>query len=317
MIHTIEQQPTRPSMEFLILMGLWLACFVAGSVVTIPIWMIMTGKSVLTMGEDMKNPAYVNALKTVQVVSTVLIFFLPAYITARIVSRQPLQHLGFAGGLKWNRMLVAVLIMLSALPLVAFLADVNKAIPVTAGLKKIFDSFESQYLEQVKLIATFRTPVDYVMALVVIAFFPALVEEVFFRGAMQAIFTRWYGNPWLAILVTAVIFSAIHFSWYGFLPRITLGIVLGAIFYLSGNVWYSIIGHFFNNALMVTVLYVQYLKDKKIDLEVGESAPWWAGVLGAAALVGFIILFRRMLATKVHADSIAAESPVDEPQKFV
>lgn len=313
MTNPIYQSPTKPSMEFLILVGLWLACFVAGSLVSIPIWMVMTGKSVLTMGEDMKNPAYVQALKTVQVVSTIFIFLLPAYITARIVSRQPWGHLGFAGGVKWNRALVAVLIMLSALPLVAFLADVNKAIPITAAMKKIFDSMESQYLEQVKLIATFRSPMDYVVALVVIAFFPALVEEVFFRGAMQAIFTRWYGHAWLAIFVTAFIFSAIHFSWYGFLPRITLGVVLGAIFYLSGNIWYSIIGHFFNNALMVTVLYVQYLKDKKIDLEVGESAPWWAGVLGAAALVALIALFRRMLATKVHADSIAVQPP-EEPQ---
>lgn len=316
MTHPYYQQPYRPSMEFLILMGLWLACFVAGSLATLPIWMVMTGKSFLTMGEDMKNPAYINALKTVQVVSTVLIFFLPAYITARIVSQQPLRHLGFVGGVKWDRAFMAVLIMLSALPLVAFLADVNKAIPITAGMKKLFDSLESQYLEQVKMMATFRSPADYVVALVVIAFFPALVEEVFFRGGLQAIFTRWYGNAWLAIIVTSVIFSAIHFSWYGLIPRITLGIVLGALFYYSGNLWYSIIGHFFNNALMVTVLYAQYLKNKKVDLEVGESAPWWAGVLGAVALIALLLVFRRKLATKVYADSIAA-STGDAPKKFV
>ncbi|HMP85971.1 MAG TPA: CPBP family intramembrane metalloprotease [Lacibacter sp.] len=292
-------------MEFAILIGLWGGCFIVGSLVTIPIWMIMTGKSIFSMAEDMKNPAFTGALKVIQVVSTVIIFFVPAAITARIVSRHPFSHLGFRSGVQWKRAIVAALLMLCALPLVGYLADLNKAIPLSAGLKKFFDSMESQYMEQVRLMATFRNPLDYGVALVVIAFFPALVEEVFFRGSMQQIFHRWYKNPVLAIVVTSCIFSAIHFSWYGFIPRLTLGLVLGYIFYYSGNLWYSILAHFFNNALMVTILYWQYVQHKKIDMEVGEDAPWWAGLLSAAAVLFLFSAFRKMLATNVAPDSIA------------
>jgi uncharacterized protein len=302
------QRKIEPPMEFLILIGIWVACFVIGGVASIPIWVVMTGKSMLNMTKDMLDPANINAVKVIQVVSTVIVFFIPAVVTARIASAKPFQRLGFFGGVKINRAVVAVLLMLCAVPLVGFLAEVNKAIPITASMKKLFDGLESQYAEQVKLIATFKTPVDYILALFIIALFPALVEEVFFRGAMQSIFMRWFKIPWLVIFITGLIFSAIHFSWYGFIPRMALGMVLGYIFYYTGNLWYSIIAHFFNNALMITILYWQYLKDKKIDMEVGDSAPWWAGITSAAVVIGLFYLLKKITATKVYHDSIASST---------
>lgn len=303
-----NQRKIEPPVEFLILMGIWVGCFVVGSVAVIPIWILMTGKSILTMPTDMMNPAYVNALKVIQVVSTVIIFFIPAIITARIMSAKPFFRLGFQTGVKLNRAVVAVLLMLCALPLVGFLAEVNKAIPVTDAMRKMFDSMESQYAEQVKLIATFKNPTDYIIALFIIALVPAIVEEIFFRGAMQSIFMRWFKIPWLVILITSFIFSAIHFSWYGFIPRMALGMVLGYIFFYTGNLWYSIIGHFFNNALSISVLYWQYTKDKKINMEVGESAPWWAGVLSIAIVIALFYLLKKISATKIYKDSIAQSS---------
>ncbi len=296
-----------PPVEFLILIGIWIGCFVVGSAAVLPIWIGMTGKSVFTMQKDMFNPAYVNALKVIQVVSTIIIFFIPAFITARIASKKPFQRLGLQPGVKINRAIAAILILFCALPLVGFLAEVNKAIPITTGLKKVFDNMESQYAEQVKLMATFKTPLDYIIALFIIALMPAIVEELFFRGAMQNIFMRWFKNPLLVIFITAFIFSAIHFSWYGFIPRLALGMILGYIFYYTGNLWYSIIAHFFNNALMVSILYWQYTKNNKIDMEVGESAPWWAGAISAAVVIGLFLLLKKMSATNVAPDSIAVQ----------
>lgn len=301
------QRKFEPGVEFLILIGIWVASFVIGSVATIPIWIMMTGKSIFTMQKDMFDAANIDAVKMIQVVSTVIIFFIPAVVTARIVSVKPFERLGFHKGVKFNRAVAAILIMLCALPLVGFLAEINKAIPITAGMKKMFDVMESQYAEQVKLMATFKTPLEYIIAMFIIALMPAVVEEVFFRGAMQNIFMRWFKIPWLVIFITGFIFSAIHFSWYGFIPRLGLGMILGYIFYYTGNLWYSIIAHFFNNGLMITILYWQYTKEKKIDMEVGESAPWWAGIISAALVIGLFIVLKKLSATKVEPDSIAAE----------
>jgi membrane protease YdiL (CAAX protease family) len=271
----------------------------------------MTGKSIMTIQEDLLKPENLNAFKMIQVVSTVISFFLPAYITARSVSAQPFKRLGFVRSLKFDRLFLSIAIMLCVLPLVGFLADMNEAIPISAKLRKIFESMESDYNEQIKKIAIFKSPLDYITALIVIAFFPALVEEVFFRGAMQQIFMRWFVHPWLVIFITSFIFSAIHFSWYGFIPRIALGMMLGSIFYYTGNLWYSIAAHFFNNALMVTILYGQYLQKKPIDMEVGDSAPWWAGLISLVLVVLLLIKLHKTSVTKVLPDSITLNDSSD------
>ncbi len=265
----------------------------------------MTGQSILSMQTDLLKPENLNAFMMIQVVSTIFMFFIPAYMAANLRRGKPMQELGFQSSFKARRVFISVAIMLSVLPLVGFLAEVNKWIPIAPSLKKIFDSMESDYMEQIKKIAVFKSPLDYVIALLVIALTPALVEETFFRGSMQQIFRRWFVHPWLVITITSFIFSAIHFSWYGFLPRVALGMMLGGIFYYTGNLWYSIAAHFFNNALMVTVLYGQTLKGKPIDTEVGDSAPWWAGL---ASLILVFYLFKHLRdisTTKVVEDSIA------------
>jgi len=300
-----ERPEPKPSKELFYLILFWICGMVASAFVSIIIWLIMTGKSVLTIQTDLLKPENLNAFMVIQVVSTIFMFFLPAFMAANLRRGKPLQELGFQSSLKVKRIFISIAIMLSVLPLVGFLAEVNKWIPISPSLKKIFDSMESDYMEQIKKIAVFKSPIDYMVALVVIALTPAIVEETFFRGSMQQIFRRWFVHPWLVITITSFIFSAIHFSWYGFLPRVALGMMLGGIFYYTGNLWYSIAAHFFNNALMVTVLYGQTLQGKPIDTEVGDSAPFWAGLISLILVIFLFRYLKEISRTKVAIDSIA------------
>jgi len=95
--------------------------------------------------------------------------------------------------------------------------------------------------------------------------------------------------PWVAFIVTSIIFSAIHGSWYGFMPRVVLGILLGAIFYTTQNIWYSIIIHFVNNAVAVTYMYYLTIKGKPVSIATETTFPWWAGIISLALI---IVLFR-------------------------
>ncbi|MFN5333958.1 MAG: lysostaphin resistance A-like protein [Bacteroidota bacterium] len=297
-------QPT-PQKELFYLILFWIGGSVASIFATMIIWLIMTGKSIMSIQTDLLKPENLSAFMMIQVVSTIFMFFLPAYMSANLRRGKPLQELGFQSSFKARRVFISVAIMLSVLPLVGFLAEVNEWIPISPSLKKIFDSMESDYMEQIKKFAVFKTPVDYIIALIVIALTPAIVEETFFRGSMQQIFRRWFVHPWLVITITSFIFSAIHFSWYGFLPRVALGMMLGGIFYYTGNLWYSIAAHFFNNALMVSVLYGQTLQGKPIDTEVGNTAPWWAGLASLIIVVYLFRYLREISTTKVAEDSIA------------
>jgi membrane protease YdiL (CAAX protease family) len=301
-----ERPQPKPSKELFYLILFWIGGTIASGLVSIILWVIMTGKSLTSLQTDLLKPEHLNAFMTIQVVSTIFMFFLPGYLAANLRQGKPLQELGFRSSFQLNRLIISLAIMFSVLPLVGFLAEVNKWIPITPSLKKMFEAMESDFAEQIKKIAVFKSPVDYVIALIVIALTPAVVEETFFRGSMQKIFQRWFVHPWLVITITSIIFSAIHFSWYGFLPRVVLGMMLGGIFYYTGNLWYSIAAHFFNNALMVTVLYGQTLMGKPVDTEVGDSAPLWAGAISLVIVVALFRYLHKISATTVAADSIAA-----------
>jgi len=283
-----EKPPMSASKEFIILVGLWVIGLVLGTVLCMPIWMVMTGESPLKMTEELMNPKYRSALLVIQSVSSIFTFLFPALVTALIVSKHPKRHLGFTSSFNIKAVVFVFLVMGSAIILGGLLGELNKAIPISQSLKAHFDALEKQYEDAIRSILIFRNTGDYLISLLVIAVIPAVVEEVLFRGSMQQILIRWFKYPLLGILITSFIFSAIHFSWYGFLPRMALGIVLGYIFYATRNVWYSILAHFFNNGLTVTIVYLQYLKEKKIDLNSEESIPWWAGLISLFVLIVLI-----------------------------
>ena len=143
------------------------------------------------------------------------------------------------------------------------------------------------------MITHIRTFSDYAISIVMIALLPALFEETFFRGGMQNLLTRFSHKPWIAILITSLIFSAIHLSYYGFLARVCLGIVLGLIYYYSQSLWLSIAAHFFNNAIAVTQMYVLIRQGKPVKEAMSETYPVWWGIIGAIVLYALFVLFKK------------------------
>lgn len=91
--------------------------------------------------------------------------------------------------------------------------------------------------------------------LLIIALIPAVGEELTFRGVLQQSLTRKM-NPHIAIIISAAIFSFIHFQFYGFLPRMFLGILMGYMFYITNSLWTSILMHFVNNGSAVILYYL-------------------------------------------------------------
>jgi uncharacterized protein len=89
----------------------------------------------------------------------------------------------------------------------------------------------------------------------------------------------------LAIIFTAIIFSLVHISYYGFLVRLSLGIILGLIFYYSDNIWLAVLFHFLYNGLQITALYFFTISGSKTPKDIEENFPIWAGVVS----LGFII----------------------------
>ncbi|MEO8406204.1 MAG: CPBP family intramembrane glutamic endopeptidase [Chitinophagaceae bacterium] len=284
---------------FFILIAFAVAGLIFASLLDISVWQWMTGTSIEVMKKNIENPnpAYATTLKVMQAVNAVVGFFIPAVVTATMLNRKPLQLLGFSRNIKAEQVGLTILILGASLIVGTSLSYFNHHIPIPEAWKIRFDRLEDSYNNQVEAIINLRNGVDYIIALVVMAFIPALCEETLFRGGLQNFLSRGTKNPWLAIIIVSILFSLAHESFYGFLFRFFLGVVLGAIYYYSGKLWLSILAHFLNNAISLTVLFVYMQKGKpvreiiKSDTSTTQSS--W-GILVVIIVIGLFIVFKRI-----------------------
>ncbi|TMI85834.1 MAG: CPBP family intramembrane metalloprotease [Bacteroidetes bacterium] len=280
---------------FFILIALAIAGIVIGTMLSIPIWTSMTGKSIMGMKDELGNPAYSNAFKLMQSVSTLFGFLIPAIITAALLNRKPYNLLGFTKGVRWKQIGLVFAIMFMALFISTSFGYFNQHIPVSPSWKIQFQKLEDEYNSQVQAIMQLKTFGDYMLGLVIMGLLPALCEETLFRGGLQNFLTRSTQKPWLAILIVSVLFSAVHFSFYGFLPRMLLGVALGLIYYYTGSLWLSILAHFFNNAIAVSQFYFSNSASLKQMAQENPSLPLvYLGLIAIPFAVALLVLLKKI-----------------------
>lgn len=149
---------------------------------------------------------------------------------------------------------------------------------------------EARATELTKFFTTFTSPADFALGVLVIAIFPAIGEELVFRGMLQPELFRMSGNHHVAIWVSAIIFSAFHLQFFGFLPRMLLGALFGYLYLWSGNFWVPVIAHFVNNAFSVLMMYLYQLGYIQEDFDSPKAAPWPA-VIAFTILFGFLLRY--------------------------
>jgi len=125
-----------------------------------------------------------------------------------------------------------------------------------------------------KYLTQFDSIGQFIIALTVIAVFGGIAEEFVFRGLLQPALHRATGNIHAAIWIAAILFSALHMQFFGFVPRMLLGALFGYLYYWSGNLAVSMFAHFVNNASSVIAIYLVQLKVTDIDMETPEAMPW-------------------------------------------
>lgn len=278
--------------QLAIFLGLTGGGLIIGSLASFAVWTMMTGEPFPVKTEDMLQPKYYQVNMVLQAVSTFLIFFVPAHFFALICYRKPLTYLGFNYRLSAKQVMLAIGILILTFPLSAALAELNKMIPLTDYWENKFKAWELAREVQEKALININSFSRFIISLIVIALLPAIFEETFFRGGMQNMFTRWFKGPWPAIILTSIIFSIIHLSFYGFLVRFALGIVLGFIFYYSRSLWLTILFHFLFNGVQVTALYIMTMNGVK-NKNIEENFPLWGGVLALGFLLYLFKLYKR------------------------
>lgn len=276
-----------------LLIGLMGVGMILGSSITLLIWKIKGGEGLADLQLALSNPSQVGFIRISQTILAACTFFLPSWAAIRIINKKPFNYIGFHQKLGvqtviWGCILMGVTILLSG-----SLATLNEMIPLSESLKIYAKSMEDAYMRQIELMSIMNGVGDLLLSLVVMAFAPAVFEEVFFRGGFQNMMFRATGKMWVSILITSLLFSAIHFSFYGFLSRVALSLVLGLLYAYSKSIWMVIITHFLNNAMGVIQIYYLRLKGLPLSVSQDDKYPIWWGFIAIIALVYLFKYFKR------------------------
>ena len=127
------------------------------------------------------------------------------------------------------------------------------------------------------------------------AILPAVAEELTFRGVLMNLLEAKGKRVYLAIWVTAIIFSAIHMQFYGFVPRMLMGALFGYMLVWTGSLWIPILMHLTNNAMAVLLYFVSLRAGWNMDKmdAIGTSNTLWLGIVSLVLTVVGIYAFRR------------------------
>lgn len=280
-------------MQLGIFLGLTGTGMIFASVLSGLIWMLGTGLPVDSIRTEISNPDYYWSVMAIQGVSTLFMMFLPVVFLAMICYRDVWQFTGSRTRVSLKQFLLVIGILIVVFPVSGALAHINELIPIPDKLMQRFKAMEENRRAMEQVFININTVPKLLISLFVIAVLPGIFEEFFFRAGLQNIFTRWFKNPLPAILLTAFIFSAIHFSYFGFLVRFALGVILGYVFYYSGSIWTAVFLHFLFNGTQVVAMYVLRNYETMNDTDLEKNFPIWAGIPALLLLLVVFELFKR------------------------
>ena len=261
----------------------WLGIMAVLTLLAMGLWLLACGGSQSTA-----------SLKWLQFLQTMGTFLLPSILCAWLwdENRQPFNWLNLNKGADWQSFVLAIGIMICAIPAINLLADLNSRIDLPDSLDFIEQKFKAYEASAAALTQRFLQADNIGVLLLnigLMALLPALAEELSFRGTLQQLL----GNKHLAIWITAIIFSAIHMQFYGFIPRMLMGAMFGYIFVWTGSLWIPIVMHFTNNGLAVLAFYIFGTENSYADT-IGAGATWGLGVISLVLTsLGLLIFYRR------------------------
>lgn len=236
-------------------------------------------------------------MKFTQAFASLGLFVLPPLIYARLIGEKPKHFLMVAERPSIPFLAFASFLMIVQLPWINALGIWNNSIEWGGMFRAVYDSMRAQEDAAAELIGQFlHMPglVDLFQTLVIVALIPAIGEELLFRGVLQPMLSEKRGAHF-GVWVTAFVFSFIHFQFFGFFPRLLLGVMLGYLAIWSGSLWYSITAHFTNNALAVIGYFAYqhgWIASNPDEWGTGENSLLWVCLSLIFGIVSFLAFYK-------------------------
>jgi membrane protease YdiL (CAAX protease family) len=233
-----------------------------------------------------KNPKYINATRFIQFFTQIGWFFASVWLIARLYIQNPQRYLDIRLPQPYAVWILGLAGILTIQVLVGWTAQLNAKIPLPDSLIRMEKEAEALTM----LFLKSETVWILMINLFIIAIIPGVGEELFFRGFIQKTFLRVL-NPHVAIWVTAILFSAVHFQFMGFIPRMLLGAYLGYLAYYTGSILPSMLAHTFNNGMQVLMVYFnQDMLGMNVDDPKNQKFTVWEIIMSMVLTAGTILM---------------------------
>lgn len=237
---------------------------------------------------------------------SLFLFIVPALVTAVLSTRLPASFLAIDNRPRLVPTLLVTATLIAAIPAMNMIIEWNADMHLPDSMKAIEDimrQMEDAAAQATTTIMGSDTIGSLIVTLLIVGVMAGLSEELFFRGALQRTFSSTRMNRHVAVWLTAIIFSAIHFQFFGFVPRLLLGAFFGYILIWGNNLWYCVIAHAANNIL--ATLSMWYARNSgsetAIDLNtIGQSTdptlPQWPLVIASLILtaIGLTLIYKQL-----------------------
>ncbi|TDE13333.1 CPBP family intramembrane glutamic endopeptidase [Dyadobacter psychrotolerans] len=243
----------------------------------------------ITEPEQVKNGWY--AMMMLQGTVHFFSYLFPSILYWYFIERKTLKDFVFKTKPDPKIWLLAFVLVLAFIPLNSKFIEWNAAMSfpdALSGLEIWMKEKEEQLAVLTKFLTTYDRFSQLLIALFVVVLLPAWGEETLFRGIIQRKLGQQWGNVHIAIWVSAAIFSAIHFQFYGFLPRMLLGAVFGYLYYWTGSLWIAVFAHFINNGFVLVMVYLYNIRVLNLNIEETKTMPWLS-VISSLVLTAVIL----------------------------
>ncbi|MCM1319096.1 MAG: CPBP family intramembrane metalloprotease [Muribaculaceae bacterium] len=184
-----------------------------------------------------------------------------AVVCAMFLSSRPLEMLGVNRVGTWLAVGGILLIYAVGLPFLNQVIWWNSQLHLPNAIHSVEETmrqWEEQAIVQTDTLLSGTSFTTLILNVLVIGVITGICEELVFRGTLQRILSSGPIGPHLAIWLAAIIFSIMHFQFFGFLPRVLLGAFFGYMFYWTGSIWMSATAHAINNSLYVIVTWLSH-----------------------------------------------------------
>ncbi|WP_461791319.1 CPBP family glutamic-type intramembrane protease [Pedobacter sp.] len=243
---------------------------------------------------------FISEFKIVLVAQQLGLFLAPAVLLS-VIERKSVN--GFYGlqAPKPGLLILVAILSICWMPVMGLAMEWNQKMvfpQFLKGLENWMRFLEDAGAKTTEAILKMKNAGDLIVNLFVIAVTPAICEEFIFRGAVQRTIFRIKTNPHIAIWISAIIFSAIHLQFFGFIPRLLLGAAFGYVYYWTGSIWYAVFAHFLNNAYAVCVAYYLQMHNQPYTDVDDVNLPFYGYIISAVLTLALFRLVQRVSLAK-------------------